>query len=185
METYFEGMPSKYKPAMYKNRREGQEWKCFDCGKVSQKHHMREHIEVHVSGLQYACPDCKATFTSKNNMRTHMIKSCTLKTWTKCHWNKCHFKSDIQESLDNHIYLKHTKILQNKIGQVTGSQNNSMFIQPLQLNKYTKANQNDQSLLSSFKCRFCDFLTYDKAQLANHIVIKHPAAIKIFPQDFQ
>ena len=142
METYFEGMPNKYKPAMSKNKKEGQEWKCFDCGKVAPKNHMREHIEVHVSGLQYACPECRATFTSKNNMRTHMIKSCRVKDRIKCHWTKCHFKSHSQESFDNHIYSKHTKILQNKKGQVTHSQNYSMVIQPLQLNENIKAIQN-------------------------------------------
>ena len=70
-----------------------------------------------------------------------MIKSCTVKYWIKCHWTKCHFKSHSQESLDNHIYSKHNKILQNKKGKVTHSQNYSIGIQPLQLNENIKAIQ--------------------------------------------
>ena len=109
METYFDRLPNKYKPAMTKSKKEGQKWRCLDCGKVSPKNHMREHIEVHVSGLQYVCPDCKSTFKSKNNMRTHMIKSCKIKDWIKC--ESCNFKSHNQDSLDHHISLKHTKTL--------------------------------------------------------------------------
>ena len=69
-----------------------------------------------------------------------------MKDWIKCHWTKCHFKSLSQFFLDNHIYFKHTRILQNNIGKVTHSQNYSMVIQTLELNENIKAIQNDQKL---------------------------------------
>ena len=78
MEAHFEGLPGKYKPAMAKEQG-GKNWKCLECGRVSPKNHLREHIELHVPGLQYECPDCSAFFKSKNNMRSHMIKACPKK----------------------------------------------------------------------------------------------------------
>ena len=75
MEVYFNGFPDKYKPAMVKIQG-GKNWKCLECGKVSPKGHIREHIELHVPGLQYDCPDCSASFKSKNTMRTHMLRTC-------------------------------------------------------------------------------------------------------------
>ena len=66
METYFNDLPDKNKPAMTKIKTHGQAWKCLYCGKLSPKNHMREHIEVHMAGLQYTCPDCGANFKNKN-----------------------------------------------------------------------------------------------------------------------
>ena len=73
MEAHFEGFPGKYKPAMVKIQG-AKNWKCLECGKISPKNHMRKHIEVHVPGLQYKCPDCSVTLKSKNNLRSHLIK---------------------------------------------------------------------------------------------------------------
>ena len=38
--------------------------------------YIREHIELHVPGLHYDCPDSSASFKSKINMRTHMLRTC-------------------------------------------------------------------------------------------------------------
>ena len=73
METHFDGLSDRNKPAM---SLKGALWKCADCEKVSHKHHMREHIEVHVTGLQYTCPNCGKQATSKNSLRSHMQRSC-------------------------------------------------------------------------------------------------------------
>ena len=166
MKTYFDRLPNKYKPAMTKNK--GPEWRCLDCGKVSPTNHMREHIEVHVSGLQYVCPDCRTTFKSKNNMRTHMIKACKIKDWMKC--ESCNFKSHNQDSLDNHIYSKHTK-------------NIPTLYQTNLREKYISTNKIAESLLSSFQSSSCNFLTYDRAQLTSHMLMKQENFVKLNIKD--
>jgi hypothetical protein len=75
MEVHFEGLPNRHKPAMA-YQREGT-WRCLDCGKSGPKHHLREHIEVHIPGLQYQCPECGIpTFKTKNALRSHMKRAC-------------------------------------------------------------------------------------------------------------
>ena len=97
----FEGM---YKPAM--TMVETNKWKCLDCGKISPKNHMMEHVEVHVTGLQYVCPDCGIGLKSKNSMRSHMLKSCTKKLGIKC--LLCSFRTHSQIILDAHDTRKHS-----------------------------------------------------------------------------
>ena len=120
MEAHFEEFPGKYKSAMVKIQGD-KNWKCLECGKVSPKGHIREHIEVHVSGLQYECPDCSANFKSKNNMRSHMVKACPKKDWIiQC--NFCHFSDKSKNIIDAHTKLSHIEsYLGDKVKRIGGS----------------------------------------------------------------
>ena len=111
MEAHFEDFPGKLKPAMVKIKGD-KNWKCLECGKISPKGHIREHIEVHVSGLQYECPVCSVNLTSKNNMRSHMVKRHAQKyigvksqnvinTHTNFTHNESHYRDDKNEASFN------------------------------------------------------------------------------------
>ena len=73
---------------------------------------MMEHVEVHVTGLQYVCPDCGIGLKSKNSMRSHMLKSCTKKLGLKC--LLCSFRTHRQIILDDHDTRKHSVSHKNK-----------------------------------------------------------------------
>ena len=118
MEAHFEEFPGKYKPAMVKIQGD-KNWKCLECGKVSPKGHIREHIEVHVPGLQYECPDCSANFKSKNNMRSHMVKACPKNWIIQC--NFCHFSDKSKNTIDAHTKLNHIEsYLRDKVNRSGG-----------------------------------------------------------------
>ena len=131
-----------------------------------KKNHTREHIEVHVSGLQYTCPDCGANFKSKNAMRRHISKACTRKDGMKCKF--CHFKSYSQSLLVSHINSKHASY-----------STNQKPLEQTPVYGFFGDKISDSALergLSPFKCVCCDFLAYDRAQLSHHMTTKHEDA---------
>ena len=111
MEMHFEGLPNKSKPAM--KFLKADRWQCLDCGRTGPKHHIREHIEVHIEGLQYVCPGCETATKSRNTLRSHMVKNCNGTQKFKCrdHANgtklSCPYVSSSKTSLDKHMATKH------------------------------------------------------------------------------
>ena len=54
--------------------------KCNICNKTSRKpSHMKEHIEIHINGLSFNCDRCGKTYSNRNNLRNHKIKTCIKK----------------------------------------------------------------------------------------------------------
>ena len=57
---------------------EGKSWKCKTCGKVSKKdnnkhkkHNMRRHVEIHIEGLSFECPDCGYSYRTRMSLDQH------------------------------------------------------------------------------------------------------------------
>ena len=56
-------------------RREGRHH-CRACEySSSNTGHLKEHVEIHIEGLSYACQFCDKTFRSKNVLRTHLNRN--------------------------------------------------------------------------------------------------------------
>ena len=46
---------------------------CNFCSKSSKKKgHMREHVEIHVEGLQFQCNSCDKSYKTRNTLRSHV-----------------------------------------------------------------------------------------------------------------
>ena len=54
---------------------EGKSWKCKTCGKISKKEHskrnMRRHVEIHIEGLSFECPDCGYSYRTRMSLDQH------------------------------------------------------------------------------------------------------------------
>ena len=50
-------------------------WRCIVCGKVSTNKRkdniMRQHVETHMEGITYSCPECNKAFRSKHSLAVH------------------------------------------------------------------------------------------------------------------
>ena len=63
---------------------EGKSWKCKTCGKVNQdrhKYNMRKHVEIHIKGLSFECPDCGYSYGTRMSLNQHK----KLKHSKRCH----------------------------------------------------------------------------------------------------
>ena len=50
-------------------------WLCNICGNESgSKGHSKEHVEVHIEGLEYSCSGCNMVSKSSSSMRGHIRK---------------------------------------------------------------------------------------------------------------
>ena len=50
-------------------------WKCMTCGKMfKNKCHVKEHVEIHIEGLNFPCQFCDKTFRSRHSLRDHIVK---------------------------------------------------------------------------------------------------------------
>ena len=79
MENHFRELPGAEKVAMT-SIQGGEQWRCLSCGRIDAGHHIREHVEIHVPGLQYKCPKCDAKTKTKNSLRSHMTRVCPYST---------------------------------------------------------------------------------------------------------
>ena len=51
-------------------------YKCKECGKTSGvATNIKNHIELHIEGLTYSCPECDKTFRSNCSLKVHNIRS--------------------------------------------------------------------------------------------------------------
>ena len=53
---------------------EGKSWKCKTCGKVNKdrhKYNMRKHVEIHIKGLSFECPDCGYSYGTRMSLNQH------------------------------------------------------------------------------------------------------------------
>ena len=53
---------------------------CNFCSKSGLKHHMREHVEIHVDGLTFPCKFCDKTYRSRGSLRAHASREHRSKT---------------------------------------------------------------------------------------------------------
>ena len=52
--------------------KEGNLTVCKSCGKTSKwSQQMRQHVEIHIDGLSFPCPNCEYTFRSRNILKCH------------------------------------------------------------------------------------------------------------------
>ena len=54
-----------------------EKYSCNLCGRTARnKAHVKDHIEIHLDGLQYPCktPSCDKVFQTKNSLRVHVFK---------------------------------------------------------------------------------------------------------------
>ena len=50
-------------------------WVCSKCPKVSKKKdHMTEHVETHIEGLSFQCPNCDKSFRCRKSLRQHKCR---------------------------------------------------------------------------------------------------------------
>ena len=69
-----EELKAKLHNEMYKDGRGF--WNCKHCTKFTKdKGHMREHVEVHMEGLNFPCNKCDKTFKRSCSLRQHNINS--------------------------------------------------------------------------------------------------------------
>ena len=48
-------------------------YRCLTCGKFTKNRgHMQEHIEVHIEGLNFPCPQCDKSFRGRGGLRKHI-----------------------------------------------------------------------------------------------------------------
>ena len=48
-------------------------YRCLTCGKFTKNRgHMQEHIEVHIEGLNFPCPQCDKSFRGRGGLRKHV-----------------------------------------------------------------------------------------------------------------
>ena len=53
---------------------------CNVCPRTTQmRHHMKEHIETHISGLSYQCKNCDKIFRTNGSLRQHRYRSHRVK----------------------------------------------------------------------------------------------------------
>jgi len=58
--------------------RSGSEWMCKDCPyKSARKHHLKEHVEMHIKGFNFECNGCQKIFGSKSTLRKHVPRCQT------------------------------------------------------------------------------------------------------------
>ena len=56
--------------------KEGNLTVCKSCGKTSKwSQQMRQHVEIHIDGLSFPCPNCEYTFRSRNILKCHKQSS--------------------------------------------------------------------------------------------------------------
>ena len=55
-------------------------WTCLQCGRTSnnKSSDMRLHVETHLDGLCYTCDQCSQDFRSKQSLKDHKKRNCTL-----------------------------------------------------------------------------------------------------------
>ena len=53
---------------------------CNFCSKRTTKSHIREHVEIHVDGLQFPCNLCEKSYRSRNALRNHNNRDHRSKT---------------------------------------------------------------------------------------------------------
>ena len=59
--------------------REGGMSVCQSCGKTAKSSsQMRKHVEIHIEGLSFPCPNCNDTFRSRNILKCHKQRFHTL-----------------------------------------------------------------------------------------------------------
>ena len=50
-------------------------WRCALCAKTTKKiSHIKNHIETHIEGLSFSCPQCPAVLRSRNNLASHTTR---------------------------------------------------------------------------------------------------------------
>ena len=110
MESHFRELPGAEKVAMA-SVLSGEQWRCLPCGRIDAGHHIREHVEIHVPGLQYKCPKCDAKTKTKNSLRSHMTRVCPYaekRRDKKC--NRCPYTTHDDTILYSHWNIKHGQI---------------------------------------------------------------------------
>ena len=107
MESHFRELPGAGKVAMTLVLG-GEQWRCLPCGRIDASHHIREHVEIHIPGLQYKCPKCDAKTKTKNSLRSHMTRVCpyaSKRRDKKC--NMCPYTTHDTTILHSHWNMKH------------------------------------------------------------------------------
>ena len=92
-------------------KKKKEKWECQVCGKTSfKKQYLQRHAETHIGGMSYVCPICNKTFSTKNNMRSHMshihTESFSCKFCEKTGMNKAAYYMHKQR---NHALLVDSK----------------------------------------------------------------------------
>ena len=55
-------------------------WKCVQCDYSPKvKHTLKEHVETHIEGISHLCSVCDKSFSTRNSLRVHKIRSHTNK----------------------------------------------------------------------------------------------------------
>ena len=71
---------------------------CNFCSKNSKKKgHMREHVEIHVEGLQFRCNSCDKSYKTRNTLRSHTREHVKARSHNA---NKSH--NDREEGFSDH-----------------------------------------------------------------------------------
>ena len=111
MKDHFTELPNANEVAM-KSIAGVDQWQCLPCGRIDASHHIREHVEIHVPGLQYKCPKCGAKAKTKNSLRSHMSRVCSLSTKKRdkrC--NMCSYTTHDDAILYQHWIITHSDSL--------------------------------------------------------------------------
>ena len=87
-------------------------WKCIECGKIGQLWHMRRHVEVHLTDLNFPCPYCGKVSRSSHGLYQHTAKQhpeakLALRASARHKCSICGKGSKTSKGLSNHRWKYH------------------------------------------------------------------------------
>merc|ERR1719394_483681 len=84
-------------------------WVCIQCGKHDRsRFHLRRHAEIHVGGFTHSCPNCGKSFTTRANLKGHILnKHPERKVAKTFECDECDKSSVSSAALNIHKIRKH------------------------------------------------------------------------------
>jgi len=84
-------------------------WVCIQCGKHDRsRFHLRRHAEIHVGGFTHPCPNCSKAFTTRANLKGHILNKHPERKVAKAfECDECDKSSVTSAALNIHKIRKH------------------------------------------------------------------------------
>ena len=89
-----------------------EQWKCTECGKIGQLWHVRRHVEVHLTDLNFPCSHCGKVSKSSHGLYQHTAKQhpeakLALKASARHKCSICGTGAKTSKGLSNHRWKYH------------------------------------------------------------------------------
>ena len=143
-------------------------WKCKDCSRIfSLKGNLRQHAEIHVSGLTFPCNHCSERFTTRMRLATHKKGNHRSKKNTK---NRVEISQDKKSALQL-LKLKEVEelLVKAKNGGWKCKRCKKIFRIRSTLRKHAEIHVSGLS----FPCHDCSDIFTTRLRLARHKNVQH------------